>query len=203
MLDDAWLVAGTSLPDWLRAVDRRARVRPEVIAQLPVDPGSPAEKVKAGVLKHHDDDLRFHTNEAFERLSHDAVHAIRALAPDQPRLRASALGHIVIEMLLDACVEEQAPGATARYYDAIGSLDGDELVRVAAHFSGRAVPSLGALLPRFIRARFLFSYATDEGVVGALEGVAWRTGMPPPPDGTEAVVAALRPQVRAAASGWL
>jgi hypothetical protein len=203
VLHDPWMVAGTSLPDWLRAVDRKARVRPEMLATIDVVDGTAEARVKAGALKHHDDDLRFHTNDAFEALTHDAVHAIRALAPDEPRLRASALGHIVIEMLLDAVVEERTPGSTARYYEAIEGLDVGELARIVARFTGREVPSLATLMPRFIRARFLFVYATDDGVVDALEGVAWRTGMPPPPPGTAGVVRALRPRVRAAASGWL
>lgn len=202
VLDDPWMVAGTSLPDWLRAVDRKARVRPETLRTMNVVDGTQEARVKAGALKHHDDDLRFHTNDAFETLTHEAVHDIRALSPD-PRLRASALGHIVIEMLLDAIVEERKPGSTARYYEAIETLDIDELARIVARFTGRDVPSLKTLFPRFVRARFLFAYATDDGVVDALEGVAWRTGMPPPPSGTAEVVRALRPRVRAAASMWL
>ncbi len=206
VLDDPWMVAGTSLPDWLRAVDlrgdRKARVRPEALALIDVVDGTAEARLKAGALKHHDDDLRFHTNDTFEALTHDAVHEIRALSSDA-RLRASALGHIVVEMLLDAIVEERKPGSTARYYKAIETLDIDELSRIVARFTGRAVPSLPTLMPRFIRARFLFAYATDDGVVDALEGVAWRTGMPPPPPGTADVVRALRPRVRAAADSWL
>jgi hypothetical protein len=202
VLDDPWLVAGTSLPDWLRAVDRKARVRPESLALIEVVPASEEARVKAGALKHHDDDLRFHTHDAFEALTHDAVHAIRALSPD-PRLRASALGHIVVEMLLDAIVEERRPGSTARYYEAIEQLDADELARIIARFTGRDVPGFARLFPRFVQARFLFAYASDDGVVDALEGVAWRTGMPPPPDGTAAVVRGLRPRVREAAATLL
>lgn len=203
VLADPWMVAGTSLPDWLRAVDRKARVRPEVLATIDVVDGTPEARVKAGALKHHGDDLRFHTNDAFESLTHDAVREIRALAPNEPRLRASALGHIVVEMLLDAVVEERRPGSTQRYYDAIEQLDVDELARIVARFTGREVPGLARLFPRFVRARFLFAYATDDGVVDALEGVAWRTGMPPPPEGTARVAGALRPRVRAAAAAWL
>lgn len=202
VLDDPWMVAGTSLPDWLRAVDRRARVRPEALALIDVVDGTCEARVKAGALKHHDDDLRFHTHDAFETLTHDAVRAIRALSPD-PRLRASALGHIVVEMLLDAVVEERRPGSTARYYDAVTQLEAGELARIVARFTGREVPAFTKLMPRFIHARFLFAYATDDGVVEALEGVAWRTGMPPPPAGTAEVVGALRPRVRAAASDLL
>jgi hypothetical protein len=169
---------------------------------MEVEAGSTSARVKAGALKHHDDDLRFHTNAAFQRLTDEAVHAIRALSP-APRLRASALGHIIVEMLLDACVEEAHPGATSHYYAALDELDAEELATIATRFTGRALPTLPALLRRFARARFLFSYASDEGVVSALEGVCHRAGMPMPPEGTSGVAAGLRPHVRAAAAGWL
>lgn len=202
VLGDPWLVAGTSLPDWLRAVDRRARVRPDTLHAIAVDVGSHAARVKAGALKHHDDDQRFHSDARFEALTEQAVLAIRALSPE-PRLRASTLGHIVVEMLLDACIEEAHPGSTARYYAALAELDAVELAAIAQRLSGRPLPSFASLLPRFARARFLFSYATDDGVVGCLEGVCHRTGMPMPPDGTNDVIAQLRPQVRAAATELL
>ena len=118
VLDDPWKVAGTSLPDWLRAVDKRARVKPDALRALHLDDPR-ARSLRDGALQHHDDDHRFHTSAAFESLTDEAVHALRALSPD-PRYRASALGHIAVEMLVDACVEERRPGVTARYYDAIG-----------------------------------------------------------------------------------
>jgi hypothetical protein len=198
VLDDPYQVAGTSLPDWLRVVDKRARVKPEGL----VARGDVEERVRDGVVRHHRDDLAFHTNSAFEELTHDAVHAIRALSPD-PRMRASALGHIVVEMLLDACIEEMKPGATAAYYDALAHVDVDVVVELARRWTGHELQRMPELFARFCAARFLFQYAGDDGVVDALAGVAWRAGISAPPAGSVAVVARLRPRVRDAATDLL
>lgn len=197
-LDAPWVVAGTSLPDWLRVVDRRARVHAAALELLTLDEGTPAAWMRDGVLRHHEDDARFHTLPAFEELSHDAVHAIRALSPD-PRLRASALGHIAVEMLLDASLEEKHPGAMDAYYQALDRLDDGHLADVTRAWTGRPLPDMGALLARFRRARFLFAYLTDAGVVRALEGVCARARLTPPPAGTVDVIRQLRPAVRRAA----
>lgn len=199
VLDDPWALAGTSLPDWLRVVDKRARLRPALLRDLPLAGGTPSASVRDGVVRHHDDDARFHTNPTFEALSHDAVHTIRALSPD-PRLRASALGHIVVEMLLDACLAEARPGAIERYYDALHDIDDALLASCARAWTQSSLEHLPVLLDRFRRARFLFVYATDDGVIEALEGVCRRAGLAPPPGGTVDVVAALRPRVREAAA---
>lgn len=202
VLDTPWVLAGTSLPDWLRVVDRRARLRPEPLRALPLASGSPDAGVRDGVVRHHDDDARFHADPVFEELSHEAVRAIRPLSPD-PRLRASALGHILVEMLLDASVAEARPGVLERYYDALDEIDDELLASLARAWTRAPLAELPHLLGRFRRARFLFSYASDEGVVDALEGVCWRAGLAPPPPGIVDVVAALRPKVGCAAAALL
>jgi hypothetical protein len=202
VLDRPWVLAGTSLPDWLRVVDRRARLRPPALSALELAPGSRDSAVREGVLMHHEDDGRFHKSAAFEALAEEAVHAIRALSPD-PRLRASALGHIAVEMLLDAAIEALQPGATARYYRALEDVDGAHLALLARSWTRAPLPQLPMLFDRFRGAQFLFTYETDEGVVGSLAGVCLRTGFAPPPPGTADVVAALRPRVRANAAPLL
>ena len=198
VLGEPWLVAGTSLPDWLRALDKRARAHPAKLALLVVDDARVAQ-LRDGVHKHHEDDHDFHTHAVFEAITGQAVQMFRALSPDA-RFRASALGHIVVEMLLDACIEEHRPGAVNAYYAALTAIDVDVLAAAARAFTGRPLEQLERLFDRFQRARFLHAYATDGGTVAALEGVCARAGLTPPPDGERAaaVVAALRPRVRAA-----
>lgn len=203
VLDAPWIVAGTSLPDWLRVVDKRLRLKPATLLALPLEHRSAAHQLRAGVIRHHDDDTKFHTDPRFDELSHEAVSAVRALSPD-PRLRASALGHILVEMLLDAALDEANPGTLERYYQAIDDVDARELAAIVGRWSSplhiASVARIPELLERFRRARFLFSYRTDDGVVDSLEGVCWRAGLAPPPPGTVDVVARMRPLVRAAAT---
>lgn len=198
VLDSPWSVAGTSLPDWLRVVDRRARVHATTVSALTLEANTPADELRAGVLRHHEDDARFHVMPAFEELAHDAVHGLRAVAGD-PRVRASALGHIMVEMLLDACLEEDRPGAMEAYYRALDLLDDTHLTQLVRAWTGRPLPHLPALLARFRQARFLFAYLSDDGVVECLAGVCARAGLAPPPMGTVDVVGRMRPRVRRAA----
>lgn len=198
-LDDPWVVAGTSLPDWLRAVDRRARVRPAQLAALTLADGSAAARLRVGVLQHHEDDARFHADARFDALAAELTLALRALEP-APRFRASTIAHVLVEMLVDAALLEARPASGERYYAALAGLDRDALAEHARSFSGAPLPHLPTLFDRFLRARFILNYATDDGVVGALDGVLWRTGLPPLPHGVEEVVARARPRVAALAA---
>lgn len=194
-LDDPWVVAGTSLPDWLRVVQRGARLPPARLSALALADGTPAHRLRAGVLRHHEDDRRFHADPGFEALTHELTLALRALSPD-PRFRASTLGHISVEILVDASLLESHPGSGERYYQAIASLEPDELGRAASTLAGTELPRLPELQRRFLQARFILDYASDEGVCGALDAVLRRTGLPPTPPGTRAAIERARPQVR-------
>jgi hypothetical protein len=195
-LDDPYALAGACLPDWLRVVDRRARVH---VHALDATPPVHAHEVRLdhGVRAHHDDDLRFHTHATFEALTDTLVREVRALS-DDPRFRASTIGHILAEMLLDAAILERAPTSGTRFYDALDELEGERIATFARERSGRPLPMMGALLRRFSDARFVLDYVQDEGVLRAMNGVLMRTGLPRMPDGFLDVVRAARPRVREA-----
>src|SRR5690606_21605874 len=57
--DDPWILAGTSLPDWLAAADRRCRVREEQATALAAE-GGRLGALARGVLAHLEDDRWFH-----------------------------------------------------------------------------------------------------------------------------------------------
>lgn len=194
-LDDPWVVAGTSLPDWLRVLQRGVRLPPARLNALALAQGSPTHRLRAGVLRHHEDDRRFHAEPGFEALAHELTLALRALSPDR-RFRASTLAHISVEILVDAALLESHPGCGERYYQAVASLDAAELGEAARTLSEAELPRLPELHRRFLQARFILDYVSDEGVVGALDAVLRRTGLPPTPPGTSAAIARARPQVR-------
>ncbi|OGQ09130.1 MAG: hypothetical protein A2138_11955 [Deltaproteobacteria bacterium RBG_16_71_12] len=194
-LHDPWMVAGTSLPDWLRVVQRGPRLRPARLLAMKLPDGSPAARLRAGVLRHHDDDLRFHLEPGFERVTAELTRQLRALEPD-PRFRASTIAHIVVEMLVDAALLRLHPGSGERYYGALRSLDGAELARAAEALTCVALPRLHELHERFLDARFVLEYRSNEGVLRSLEAVLVRTGLPPTPPGTLLCIEKARPSVR-------
>jgi hypothetical protein len=199
--DDPHRLAGASLPDWLRVLDRRARHTPAVLDAHP-----PATLIEArldeGVRAHHADDHRFHTLARFEQITDELVKEVRALSSD-PRFRASTVGHVLTEMLLDSALLEQDPQRGERYYAALERIDVALMAAFARARTGRSLEHVPVLLERFRRARFLFDYLEDDGVRYAMNGVMRRTGLPEVPRGFDEVVGRARPKVREAAADLL
>ena len=186
-----WRVAGTSLPDWLRVIDKRARLRPEVLASAPrIDPRCVA--MIEGAARHHDDDLRFHADDAFDALSHDVAGVIRARFPG---LRASALGHVLVEMSLDAALLHHRPALLERFYGHVDALDDAVVAAFVREATGRPIALAELFLQRFRSSRFLAHYQTDAGLLQCLRGVWQRSGIGPLPDGLVDVVADTRDRV--------
>ncbi len=186
-----WRVAGTSLPDWLRVIDKQARLRPEVLARAPRnDPRFLA--MTQGAQRHHDDDLRFHQHDAFDALSHDVAAGIRLRFLG---LRASTLGHVLVEMLLDAALLQQHPALLHRFYAHIDALDDVVVAAFVRQTTGRPLPLAELFLARFRTSRFLALYTTDEGLFDCLRGVWRRADIGELPDEFVDVVAATRGRV--------
>jgi hypothetical protein len=178
-------LAGAARPDWLAACDRRARLRR---ARVPADGG----EIAAGVLRHLDDDAWFHTAPAFLASSAEITARLRAAAPDEPTFRAGFWGHVLTEILLDAALMQEEPGALDRYYAALDRVDARTIVRAAAGWTTQPPRRLDAFIDLFRRARFLYGYATDRGLRARLDGLARRVGLPPLPVAAVALLPALR-----------
>jgi hypothetical protein len=191
-----WRVVGTSLPDWLRLLDRRARLRPDVLARAPLDDAR-FRALAEGAQRHHDDDAMFHTLDAFEALTAETTAALRARAPG---LRASALGHVLVEMLLDAALIDEHPTLLARFYAAVDGVDAGVVAAFVRATTGRPVDDAEVFVDRFRRARFLHAYVSDAGVLACAQGLWRRAGFGVVDDGVVDVIAWARPRVRALAS---
>ena len=101
-LDDPYMVAGTAVPDWLNVVDRRVRTRSKSAAPLVHDADPYLAAVARGVVQHHHDDAWFHQTAIFTRLNLHFTVEIRDRLEHEAGLRPSFLGHILVELLLDA-----------------------------------------------------------------------------------------------------
>ena len=76
-----------------------------------------------GIARHHADDAWFHTTAAFAELSWRFTARLRdVLAPDEG-MRPSFLGHILVEILLDAALIARDPERLERYYEALAAID--------------------------------------------------------------------------------
>lgn len=186
-LDDAYFLAGTAVPDWLSVVDRRVRARSR-LAEPWVDASDPqVAAVARGIMQHHHDDQWFHQTLAFAELSLQFTVAIRDRLQEEsrqpePGLRPSFLGHILVEILLDAALMHDQPSLLDDYYRAIDGLDAAAVVGAVNRMVTRPADALELLIPRFSRERFLYDYTEDGKLLRRLNQVMRRLDLAPLPD---------------------
>lgn len=185
LLDEPYALAGTALPDWLGAADRRARLRRDRIGPDGFGQGGDprARALARGIARHYEDDAWFHATEAFQRTASEATRLLREASPDDPRFRAWFLGHVLVEMLLDRFLIAEDPRRLGTYYDALDEVDARWLEMTISPWLTRAPRDLQRSIGLFRRTRFMFGYLDDDGLADRLARLARRVGLPPLPDG--------------------
>lgn len=192
-LDDPYFVAGTAVPDWLNVVDRRVRVRSKHAQPWTTHSDGPLAAVARGIVRHHADDHWFHETAAFAELSWKFTVMIRDhLAPD-PGLRPSFLGHILVEILLDATLIQDDPRQLEAYYDVLRGLDAGVVAAAVNRMAPRTASRLDEFVARFASEPFLWDYLEDRRLCRRLDQVLRRVGLAGlPPDFAELLPEARR-----------
>jgi hypothetical protein len=195
-LHDPYFVAGTSLPDWMSVVDRRNRARSQSAEAVTSDPDPRAAAMAAGVVRHHHDDRWFHQSGQFGMLSTQFAVELRSRLNEPTGHQAGFVGHIVVELLLDAVLTEQNPDYLSGYYMALESLDLELVQATANRICTKPFEGLQLLIPRFIGERFLADYITDQLLWMRLNHVMRRVGLMPLPASVVQWLAGARDRVR-------
>jgi hypothetical protein len=198
-LDRPYVLAGTAVPDWLGACDRKARVRRRAAAARREPPSDPVEseilEVCEGIVRHIDDDDWFHRTVAFVEVSGLLSSRIRDCFPEDRSMRAGFLGHVLTEILLDAVLIAREPSALVAYYAALEAVV-PELVESAVNSMNRkATNRLAPLIHRFRQVRFLTGYNEDHELVYRLNQVMRRVRLAPLPDSFRALLPDFRERV--------
>lgn len=181
-LDDPYFVAGTAVPDWLSVVNRRMRARSKLAAPHTADQDPRVASIAKGIMQHHHDDGWFHQTRAFAELNLYFTKQIRDRLPNDDGFRPSFLGHILVELLLDATLIEGDPEVLDRYYAVMDSLDPYVVNQTVNRMATRETGMLAFFIPRFSAARFLYDYAEDGKLLFRLNGVMRRVRLPALPD---------------------
>ena len=100
--DDPYQLAGAAVPDWLGLTRPRLRCRSRQAAPFADSDDPCVAAIARGVLRHHADDAWFHETDAFCILSLEFARRVRGVTGDVDGMRPSFLGHILVELLLDA-----------------------------------------------------------------------------------------------------
>ena len=177
-VDEPYFLLGTAVPDMLSVVDRSIRARSKM-ARLHVDDSDRAlAQVARGVIQHHRDDAWFHQTRAFAELSLALTATVRDALDRDAGFRPSFLGHILVELMIDAALTEQDPGRLDRYYAAWATVDADTVARAVSAISGKDAARLATFVDRFCSVRFLQDYGEDAKLWFRLNQVMQRVGLP-------------------------
>lgn len=195
-LDQPYFVAGTAVPDWLSVIDRRMRVRSKAARTLVADQDPRVAALAQGIIRHHDDDRWFHQTRAFAELSLQLTTAVRQVLPQDDGFRPSFLGHILVEILLDATLIADAPDRLAAYYQALQRVEPQLVGRVVNQVATRPSDLWPVFLPRICAEPFLYDYLEDAKLVVRLNHVMRRIHLPTLPDEFLAILPPARRAVR-------
>lgn len=176
--DDPYFLAGTAVPDWLSVVDRKVRARRRNAVRFVEDDDPRVAALARGVVQHHHDDQWFHQTRAFAELNLEFTVAIRDRLGTEAGFRPSFLGHILVEILLDAVLIEAEPARLDAYYAAMNRLDPQLVGAAVNRMATRTTPLLAALVPRFSAERFLYDYRDDAKLLWRLNHVMRRVKLP-------------------------
>lgn len=175
---DPYFLAGTAVPDWLNVVDRRVRVRSVQAIRFVDAPDERTARVAAGIVQHCEDDGWFHATRAFAELSLELCRLVRDSVPADEGFRPHFLGHILVEILLDAVLIAEEPGRLDDYYAAVAALDAQSVEDAVNAISPRPAHNLGTFIGLFSRERFLSDYLDDGKLLFRLNQVMRRVGLP-------------------------
>jgi hypothetical protein len=207
-MDRPYFLAGTAVPDWLGACDRKTRVRRQIAMEWGNghDPGGEqliAAEIAAGIVQHLDDDRWFHRTATFVQTSAALTRCIRARLPDDRSIRPALLGHILTEVLLDAVLIERDSSSLDAYYEALNKVDADEVENAVNQMCRTTTERLAPWIHRFRQERFLQNYLDDAKLVFRMNQVLGRVELPTLGDDFIDLVPELRTRVAAAADALL
>tara|TARA_R110002049_G_scaffold72490_1_gene187026 strand:+ start:145231 stop:145926 length:696 start_codon:yes stop_codon:yes gene_type:complete len=176
-LDQPLLAISTGVPDWLSVVDRKIRARGKLAAQHIDSDDEELRLVAAGVIRHIEDDRWFHGTQSFIETNMRLAMQLRDLLPGDAGFRPTFVGHILIEMLLDAFWIRDDPSIGDRYYQAVADCDSKTVQRCVNQITGRPTDALAGVIDRFTEIRFLYDYLDNAKMLMRLNQVMKRVGL--------------------------
>jgi len=191
-LDRPYFVAGTAVPDWLAVADRKVRLRSKHVEAFLDDADPCAAEVAAGILQHLRDDARFHATRAFAETSLELTVRLRDALGGETGLRPAFLGHLLVELLLDAALVADDPSRLTEYCRVLEEVDAQWVEAAVNRMAPRPTERLAAFIDLFRRERILWDYLEDGKLMVRLNQIMRRVRLEPLPGEFAAVLPAAR-----------
>ena len=179
--DEPLVAISTGVPDWLSIVDRKIRARGKIASQFLDSEDTELRHVAGGIIRHIEDDRWFHGTEAFIETNMRLAVQLRDLLPGDVGFRPTFVGHILIEMLLDAFWIRDDPEIADGYYQTLRECDLSTVQRCVNRITGKSTGELESVIERFIESRFLYDYLENDKLLKRLNQVMKRVGLAPLP----------------------
>ena len=134
------------------------------------------------MLQHLGDDARFHRTRAFAETSLQLTVSFRDHFGSDSTLRPAFLGHVLVELLLDATLIAEDPGQLDAYYRALDSVDAERVEAAVNAMASHPTERLAPLIHHFRQERILWNYLEDDKLLSRLNQIMRRVKLPLLPD---------------------
>ncbi len=175
-LDTPLIAASTAVPDWLSVIDRKIRARGKRAQQLLDSDDQELRDVAQGIIRHIQDDRWFHGTQAFVETNMQLAIELRDRLPGDAGFRPTFVGHILLEMLLDAFWLRDDPSHGERYYATLNSISPATIQRCVNTITGKPTDRMVATIERFIESTVLVRLPRSRQTLGQVEsgvGACW------------------------------
>jgi hypothetical protein len=171
------------VPDWLSVADREVRIRRRHLTAAIADAGPEDLQLLRGIQQHLDDDAWFHETRAFAELSLALAADVRDVLAEPQGLRPAFLGHLLVEVLLDAALIAQNSARLDDYYRLLETVDPARIQGVVNRTAQRPTERLAGMIRLFCREGILWDYLDDGKLLRRLNQVMRRVGLAELPEG--------------------
>lgn len=195
-LDRPYFVAGTAVPDWLSVADRKVRLRPRLLEPWFSSDDPVQAEVAAGAAQHLHDDGWFHATRGFVEVTTDLTHLFRKHLGADDKYHCGFLGHVGMEMLLDAVLMERFPAEFEHYYAVLATIEPEAVQAAVNRMAKQPTDRLAWFVELFRQKQVLRDYSDDDRLLSRLNQVLGRVKLSPLPPEAAALLALSREIVR-------
>jgi hypothetical protein len=168
------------------------RLRSKHVATFRNDADPTLATVADGVLQHLRDDARFHATRAFAETSLELTVRTRDLLDGETGMRPAFLGHLLVELLLDANLVHDDPRRLTEYYVVLDRVEAGKVEEAVNRMAPRPTRRLAIFIELFRRERVLWDYLEDAKLIVRLNQIMCRVRQPILPDRFAALLPAAR-----------